>query len=244
MKKLIQAILQRLLGFRNYLFVFALYKSKTIAQDSNEGDFSHFLSLIKPDETALDIGANIGIMTSNIAKKATRGKVFAFEPMPDNIATLKRVIHFYNLQNVTLFECALGNEAKETQMVLPVVQSVKMQGLAHVVDKSITEFNSGITFSVPQYRLDDIPELQNIPIHAIKIDVENFEYQVFLGGQKLIGNNKPIIYCELWDNENRQNCFQFLQQLDYQTYVLQRNKLVLFNPMEYTTQNFFFLPNR
>jgi hypothetical protein len=92
--------------------------------------------------------------------------------------------------------------------------------------------------------LDDIPELQNIPIHAIKIDVENFEYQVFLGGQKLIGNNKPIIYCELWDNENRQNCFQFLQQLDYQTYVLQRNKLVLFNPMEYTTQNFFFLPNR
>ncbi|MES2780807.1 MAG: FkbM family methyltransferase [Bacteroidota bacterium] len=242
MKKLIQAILQRILGFRNYLFVFSLYKSKTITHDRNEGDFSHFLSLIKPNAVVLDIGANIGIMTSNLAQKVTQGKVYAFEPMPDNVITLKRVLSFYRLTNVTLFECALGNEAKETQMVLPVVQAVKMQGLAHVIDKSITEFNEGITFSVPQYRLDDIPELQDTPVHAIKIDVENFEYQVFLGAQQLIRTFKPIIYCELWDNENRKQCFALMQQLEYQTYVLIHNTLVLFDNTQHKTQNFFFLP--
>lgn len=241
MKKRLQAILQRLLGFRNYLFLFSLYKSKTITRDTNEGDFSHFLSLLTPDSIVLDIGANIGIMTSNLALKVNQGKVFAFEPMPDNIFTLKRIINYFKLKNVVLFECALGNETKKTEMILPVVQSVKMQGLAHVVDDSITDFNEGITFSVPQYRLDDIPELRNLPVHAIKIDVENFEHQVFLGGIQLISTNKPIVYCELWDNDNRKKCIDLMQQLSYGVFVLVNNTLTPFDSSLHNTQNFFFL---
>lgn len=242
MKKLIQAILQRTLGFRNYLFLFSLYKAKTITYDKAEGDFSHFLSFVKPDSNVLDIGANIGIMTVNLARKAVRGKVFAFEPIPDNISTLKRVIGFHKLNNVQLFECALGNEQKQTEMVLPVVSAVKMQGLAHVVDQSITEFNDGITFSVPQYRLDDLPQLKGIAIDAIKIDVENFEHQVFLGARQLISKYKPAIYCELWDNDNRRNCFELITQLGYQVYVLNNKQLALFDAAIHRTQNFFFLP--
>jgi FkbM family methyltransferase len=241
LKKLIQAILQRVFGFRNYLFLFSLYKAKTITNDKHEGDFSYFLAAIKPASNVLDIGANIGIMTLNLAQKATEGKVFAFEPIPDNIATLKRVIGFHKLNNVQLFECALGNEQKQTEMVLPVVSSVKMQGLAHVIDKSITEFNHGITFTVPQYRLDDVPELQNIPIDAVKIDVENFEYQVFLGARQLLEKNKPLIYCELWDNQNRKNCFDLMHELGYSIQVLQYNSLVPFEPTLHKTQNFFFV---
>ncbi len=241
MKKLIQAILQRVFGFRNYLFLFSLYKVKTIASDQNEGDFSYFLSMVKPASNVLDIGANIGIMTTNLAGKAKQGTVFAFEPIPDNIATLKRVIGFHQLKNVQLFECALGNENKQTEMVLPVVSAVKMQGLAHVIDKSITEFNEGISFSVPQYRLDDLQELQNTQIDAIKIDVENFEYQVFLGAKQLIQKNKPVIYCELWDNDNRQNCFGLMTELGYSINVLQQNSLVTFDSAKHNTQNFFFV---
>jgi FkbM family methyltransferase len=241
LKKFIQAILQRVFGFRNYLFLFSLYKAKTISRDANEGDFSYFLSVIKPSSNVLDIGANIGIMTSNLASKANQGKVFAFEPIPDNIDTLKRIIRFRKLSNVQLFEYALGNETKQTQMVLPVVSAVKMQGLAHIIDKSITEFNDGITFSVPQYRLDDIPELQHIQIDAIKIDVENFEHQVFLGAKQLILKNKPIIYCELWDNQNRKNCFELMNELGYSIFVLQQNVLAPFEAGLHKTQNFFFV---
>lgn len=241
MKKLIQAILQRVLGFRNYLFLFSFYKAKTIANDQHEGDFSYFLSLVKPTSNVLDIGANIGIMTTNLAAKAHQGTVFAFEPIPDNIATLKRVIAFYQLNNVQLFECALGNETKQTQMILPVVSAVKMQGLAHVVDQSITEFNDGISFSVPQHRLDDMPELQHTAIDAIKIDVENFEHQVFLGAKQLIQKNRPVIYCELWDNENRQNCFGLMIEMGYSIKILKNNHLVPFDASKHQTQNFFFV---
>jgi hypothetical protein len=116
-----------------------------------------------------------------------------------------------------------------------------MQGLEHIIYKSITEFNDGITFSVPQYRLDDIPELQNLSIDAIKIDVENFEYQVFLGAKHLIIQHKPIIYCELWNNENRVKCLELMKEWGYSIFVLQENKLVSLELHSYQTQNFFFI---
>jgi len=244
LKKIIQAILQRILGFGNYLFVFAIYKSLTIKSDSKEGDFRYLLQLISSTDNVLDIGANIGIMTSNLSKKIKQGKVFAFEPMPDNIRTLKKIIRFFKLTNVQLFEIALGNENKEIEMVLPVVSTVKMQGLAHVVDDSITEFNDGIRFKVPQVKLDDIDELKNVPIKAIKIDVENFEYQVFCGAKNLIIKNKPSIYCELWDNENRQNCFAFFKEIGFDIKVLINGKLEHFDNKKHHAQNFFFMPSQ
>ncbi len=242
MKKVIQAILQRILGFGNYLFVFAIYKSLTIKSDAKEGDFRYLLTLLSENDQVLDIGANIGIMTTNLAKKVNHGKVFAFEPMPDNIQTLKKIIRFFNLTNVTIFENALGNENKEIEMVLPVVSAVKMQGLAHVVDESMTDFNDGIKFKVQQLRLDEMKELDSIPIKAIKIDVENFEYQVFCGAKNLIIKNKPAIYCELWDNENRYNCFNFFDSIGYSTKVLIGEQLVKFDKQKHASQNFFFMP--
>lgn len=240
MKKAIQALLQRILGYHRYLFVFARVKSAMILRDRNEGDFRHFLSFITPTDTVLDIGANIGIMTTHLSRAAKQ--VFAFEPIPDNIFTLKRIIAHYGLSNVTLFECALGNHQTDLEMVLPVVSNVKMQGLAHAVDPTITEYNEGIRFTVPQYRLDDLDALKPHPIKAIKLDVENFEYQVLLGGLELIRRNLPVIYCELWDNDNRRHCFELIRSLGYRIEVVANNRLVPFEPGIHTGQNFFFLP--
>lgn len=240
MKKVIQSLLQKTLGFKLYLFWFAWYKSKVIHHDSKEGDFAYFLSLIHHNNHVLDIGANIGIMTVNLAKKAKH--VWAFEPIPDNIETLERMIAYHRLKNVTLFPIALGAENKDVEMIMPVVQSVKMQGLAHVLHPELTDFNEGIAYSVKQLTLDSINELQKVPIAAIKLDVENFEYQVLLGSQKLIAQNKPIIYCELWDNDNRKKCFHLLKSWDYQIYVLEHHKIVHFDAAKHRTQNFFFIP--
>jgi len=242
LKKIIQAILQRTLGFGNYLFVFAIYKSLTIKSDSKEGDFHYLLKLLSEKDNVLDIGANIGIMTTNLAKKVNQGKVFSFEPMPDNISTLKKIIGFFKLKNVVLYEIALGNENKEIEMIMPVVDAVKMQGLSHVVDESMTDFNEGITFKVKQVKLDDLEELKNIPIKAIKIDVENFEYQVFCGARNLIVKNKPVIYCELWDNENRYNCFNFFKEIGFAVKVLVGDHLEVFDSKKHSAQNFFFMP--
>lgn len=243
MKSAVKYILHKLLGFDYYLFVFSLFKIYTLKKDKNEKDFFHFMKLIPANSMILDIGANIGIMTVHLAKSIKGANVISFEPMPNNIKAFKKVINHFNLKNVTLFEIALGDNEGEVEMVMPVVSNVRMQGLSHVVHESITEFNEGVTLKVPLKMLDKIDVLKNSTqtISAIKIDVENFEFFVLEGGKELIKKHQPIIYAELWDNENRYNCFLLLTSLGYQTFVVINNELVLFDANIHKKQTFIFL---
>ncbi len=244
MKSKVKKILQRLLGFDNYLFLFSLFIIHTLRWNRKERDFLKFLKLIPDGTTVLDIGANIGIMSVWLGKKLPASKIISFEPMPQNIKTLKRVLNFYRLKNVKVVEKALGNHSGNVDMVMPVLDSVKMQGLSHVVHDTITEFNEGNSVKVPILKLDDCVELKNggAKLSAIKLDVENFEYFVLQGGEKIISKYKPLIYTELWENENRHNCFKLMNSLGYSIRVLQKNQLVDYKPEKHNTQNFFFIP--
>lgn len=222
------------------MWYFTLYKLKTLRNDKNENDFFHFLSLVKKESVVLDIGANLGLMSYYLAKN-TR-ETIAFEPMPNNYKVVQKVKNRYNLNNLTLLTNALGNENKKIQLVLPIVDGVKKQGLSHVVDDKMKEFNDGSLFETDCKKLDDLPELGDKHIDAIKIDVENFEYEVFLGAEKLLTRCKPIIYCELWDNQNRTDCFAYLKKLGYTTMVLLNGKLEAIQSNPSHIQNFFFLP--
>lgn len=241
MKKRLQNFLQSVLGFRRYLFLFSLFKIRTLRRDKREGDFFHFLSMVPPDAKVLDIGANIGIMTALLAKHCKRGEVHAIEPIPENFETLTRICRHFGFVNVRLHQFALGAEEGELEMVMPEVKNVKMQGLSHVVHESIPEFNEGLRYAVPQHPLDNLGEIVE-GVQAIKIDVENFEYFVFKGGENTLRKFKPLIYCELWDNENRAKCFELLAgELGYKVMVLQRGELVKFDPSLHENQNFFFV---
>ena len=165
----------------------------------------------------------------------------AFEPIPSNLNTLHWIKKRFNLNNMRIQACALGNEAGEIEMVLPVVDNVKKQGLSHVVTEDITEFNEGVKFKTECYKLDDIDVIRDANIGAIKIDVENFEYQVFLGATEILKRDHPVIYCELWDNQNRYNCFSHLQELGYSIKVLHNDQLVSYDENNHDTQNFFFV---
>ncbi len=237
-------MLQSLLGFDNYLFIFSLFIINTLRWNKKEGDFLHFLKLIPDGEVVLDIGANIGIMTVWLARKKPSSHILAFEPMPQNIKALKKVINFYKLKNVCIIEKALGNENGKVEMVMPVVENVHMQGLSHVMHDSITVFNDGKTVHVPILRLDECKEVgkKKGKIAAIKLDVENFEFFVLQGAEQLIKEHRPLIYTELWANENRTKCFHFIEQLGYKIQVLSNRKLVNYQPEAHTTQNFFFVP--
>ena len=240
MKTTVKYVLQILFGFRNYLYFFSRYKISTLRDDRKEGDFFHFLNMIPKEGTVLDIGANIGIMTVHLAREPKR-KVIAFEPMPKNLEALHRILKHYQLDNVLVMPVALGNENGMVEMVMPVEGGARMQGLSHVVHHSITDNNEGERFSAELRTLDGIAELQGKQaITGIKMDVENFEFFVLEGGRKMLGTHQPILYIELWDNENRLNCFKLLRELGYSIFVVEKNALVRFDKQE--KQNFIFLP--
>jgi len=242
MKNAAKYILHKLFGFKNYLFIFSLFKIYTLKRDRKEKDFFQFMGLIPEGTAVLDIGANIGIMTVHLAG-IKDSMVYSFEPMPNNIEAFNRIVRYFKLKNVKLFEVALGNSEGTAEMVMPVISAVRMQGLSHVVHESIPENNEGERFRVPLRMLDNMQELEaGRRISAIKIDVENFEFFVLDGAKKLIAKHRPVVYAELWDNENRYNCFGLFNSLNYRTYVAVNDQLVLFDPSHHMKQNFIFIP--
>lgn len=239
MKNTVKYFLQKALGFKNYLYVFALFKIRTLKSDAKEKDFFHFLKLIEDKKgQVLDIGANLGIMSYHLAKNFPNTKIHAFEPIPENFRVLKKIKDKFGLKNVQLHEMALGAEKQQAKMVLPKQNQVLMQGLSHVRHESITEMPDGVEFEVQMDRLDNV--LNGELVQAIKLDVENFEYFVLQGGERVISQHHPIIYAELWENDNRTHCIDFLTQFNYQTFVISNDKLELFDPKRHKQQNFIF----
>jgi hypothetical protein len=69
MKKRLQAVLQRIWGFDQYLVIFSLVKIFTLRLEgrNKEGDFFHFLRLLAPDATVLGIASRAGCMPLSLS---------------------------------------------------------------------------------------------------------------------------------------------------------------------------------
>ncbi len=242
LKNFIQWMCQKILGFHRYLFLFSLFQIKRIQAGISEKAFRHFLGMLTDEGAILDIGANIGIMSISLAKKYPNATVFAFEPVPQNILALQRVIKYFQLQNIQINPFALGDKNEEVKMMMPIIKHVKMQGLSHVIEKE-NQAEHGLLYSVSMQRLDDILALRILPkITAIKIDVENFEYYVLMGGIQLITKQKPLVYCELWNNERRILCIDLMRNLGYDVKIFKNSALVDFTGQDVI--DFFFSPSK
>jgi len=242
MKTLVKFVLQKILGFKNYLFIFSLYVDATLKRNRKEGDFLYFVGLLPDNSTVLDIGANIGVMSVQLARKLPASEIFSFEPVPDNLNALRRLIRFFKLSNVKIFDFALGNYDGTAEIILPEHNHVKFHGLSHIKDVEGSEGDHGLKYIVPIHKLDTIAEMQTLskPLSGIKIDVENYEYNVLEGARELILKYKPVIYAELWENHNRTKCLQLMDEIGYQTFILQKGNLIIFDSEKHHTQNFFF----
>lgn len=244
MKTFIKYILQKILGLKTYLYVFARFIIVKLRWDKNEKDFFHFMKLVPEGGIILDLGANIGVTSYYLAKNFPKSTIFSFEPLTLNMNTLKRIKKKFKLENIKEFQVAVGEKPGSLEMVMPVINNVPMHGLSHVIHEENTENNDGFKYKVPVICLDEFDELKKLqkPVTAMKIDVENFEYFVLKGGEQLIADYLPVIYCELWENDNRKKCIGFLNNLGYSALVLQKKELVPIENATVEKHNFFFLP--
>jgi len=208
-KRRLQGVLQRALGIGHYLFFFAVYTTATwrLAEPA----FFRFLRLIPNSGVIIDVGANLGVTACYFARRKPDSQVFAFEPIPWNVRTIRRMIAFSGVHNVSVKPYAIGNRSGEVSLGVPIVKGARMHALGRVCEGD----SAGELFRVPCRRLDDLFLTNSRHISALKVDVEGFEHEVLGGALKLLQRDHPLVYCELWDNTRLQQCMELLAPLGY-----------------------------
>ena len=79
---------------------------------------------MKPGDTVLDIGANIGHYTARLSNLVgANGRVIAFEPIPETFELLACNVARLAIQNVTLINAAACDSTTEVGMAVPGFES-------------------------------------------------------------------------------------------------------------------------
>jgi FkbM family methyltransferase len=155
--------------------------------------------LLAPGETGVDVGANIGYMTSIMAARAgTKGRVIAFEPHPDvNRDLAANVARWRTAKGVGPIEVhavALSDEHGSGTLFMRA-NFARNRGLASFEAPSGPTPDGWVTEEVTLKRLDEVVKG---PISVMKIDVEGHELQVLRGATTLLEDKlvRDIIFEE------------------------------------------------
>lgn len=175
------------------IFLFGRFEPKTVRTYSK---------LIKPGYTVLDIGANIGAHTLNMANLVgPNGRVIAFEPTEFAYSKL--------LENIKLNQF-LSSCIKPYQVMLvrddgivpdefifsswPVGAKSGEEAYMHPVHCGMYKSTKNAT----AYRLDTFLNERGISrVDFIKLDVDGYECDVLAGAKATIATCKPILILEL-----------------------------------------------
>lgn len=178
-------------------------------------------TLVRPGDTVLDIGANIGAHTLGVAKGVGEtGKVFAFEPADFAFRKLLRNLASNpELERRTLAsQVMLGSGADKA--LVGVYASWPLEKVDSVHPKHRGRFVStqGATLDT----LDGFVERQKISrINLIKMDVDGNELPVLQGSRGVLRKQRPIIVMEMspYVHAEEQNSFaemiELLRELQY-----------------------------
>jgi FkbM family methyltransferase len=149
-----------------------------------------FREAIKPGDTVVDVGANIGYFSIIAAQKTgSHGKVYAFEPAPGNFRLLRKNVQRSGAVNVTCIQKAVADERKATTLFEsnhPGQHSLLLQPYT----------KTGHTRTVECVTVDEYLGGQTVGV--IKMDIEGYEYFALQGMRRTIANSNDFtLFTEL-----------------------------------------------
>lgn len=173
--------------------------------------------------TVLDVGANIGLYTVELASRVgPMGRVISIEAMPRHAESVRRNLALNGLDNAEVVQVAVGDHHGEVTLGLPPGGN---QGMF-----AVGADNGGETATVPLRPIDDILQEKGVTSLAlIKMDIEGSEMAALQGAIKTLRQFKPAILIEL--NEPALQRFGtsavaarlFIQELGYRGWIISPN---------------------
>ncbi|HEV2150711.1 MAG TPA: FkbM family methyltransferase [Longimicrobiaceae bacterium] len=176
--------------------------------------------LAEPGELAVDVGGNIGYMTSVLAVRAgERGRVETFEPHPVLFAELERNLARWSgrpgLARVVAHPAAVGDAPGEA--MLSVADSFEgNRGLSRI------EAEGGPAGRTIPVRLESLDHVFGADerIGVLKVDVEGYELNVLRGAEGLLrdGRIRDVVFED--EGEYPTPVTRFLEERGYTVFSL------------------------
>jgi FkbM family methyltransferase len=166
------------------------------------------LTLTRPGDDVLDLGANIGFHTLALARSVgPKGQVTAVEPQRYCFQLLCANVTLNQLPQVQCLRAAVGDEPGTCAVPLYDPTSRHNAGAT-----KISQDVGPATDSVPLITLDSL----SLPrCDLIKVDTEGYEDRVVQGGLATLGRCRPVLYIEVHDREKLQRLVGQLKPLGY-----------------------------
>ena len=136
------------------------------------------LQFVKDFGVAVDIGANVGLWSRDLAARFAR--VVAIEPVEEFQQCLRKNVP---MENIEVWPIALGTEDTTIDMIITEGNT----GHSHI-DKT--------TIGIGKVKMQRLDSLWFDRIDYMKIDCEGYEMQILHGGEQTIRNHQPVIVVE------------------------------------------------
>jgi len=179
--------------------------------------------IIKKGDICLDIGANIGFYTCYFAALVgDKGKIVAFEPAAQTFKRLSENVKMNGFSNVKLINKGMG--LGEMEAFLNYNESSFCEGTASIKFTDGRSIQERVKLSSLDRLLAD-GELSKPDF--VKIDVEGFQREVFLGGKDFFQDNGPIIMVELKENDKEEmgGVEEIIRNYGFSIYEIQKHGL-------------------
>lgn len=174
---------------------------------------SLLLKTVQEAKVVYDIGANVGFYTLLFSDLVGRkGKVFAFEPLPGNMAYLKKHLSLNSCVNVKIIDAAVsdccGRESFDSG-ANSALGSLSSQGSISVEVVNLDELLLKNEIKSPDY---------------MKIDVEGAELRVLSGARNILAKYSPVIFLASHGLEMHRKCCAFLKEAGYSLQSVSKNQ--------------------
>ena len=157
----------------------------------------------RPGGVFYDLGANVGFYTLLAAKLGAR--VVAVEPLPRNVAYLRRHLGLNHCSDVEIFEGVVLDRAGSVHLV------AAGSATAYVGDTGVP---------VRATTLDEMVGSLGYPTPTvIKCDVEGAELRVLAGGRSVLPTRRPVLLLSVHSEQLKVACTAQLSEWGYRTEV-------------------------
>lgn len=201
-----------------------------------------FKKIISEGMQVIDIGANIGYFSILFSKwVGDNGKVFAFEPDPDNYELLLKNIHANNCKNIIPIKKAVSNYDGKTFLF----HSNENKGDHRIFEaKILPEDEIRNRIEIESIRLDSFISPQQ-KIDFIKMDIQGSEMLALEGMMQILSrNHKMYLLTEFWpyaiemSGRSPEEYLEILRKLGFKIYPLNKNEKIPISSNDVDDKNF------